>query len=111
MRAVFTGGVYTDPDTTPTMLTTVDSVKMSAGGEASGMPPGMYRMGVWVTEVEGYTVYRHSGFWGTIADYVPELDLAIAATVNQNQEKTVLWNMMGRAIVAIGDATNPPQVY
>lgn len=109
MRALFTGGVYTNPNTAPAMLTTVDSVKMSAGGEASGMPPGMYRMGVWVTEVEGFTVYRHSGFWGTVADYVPELDLAIGATVNQNQDKAALWDMVGRSIAAVGNAAHPPQ--
>jgi len=103
MRALFTGGVYTNPETTETMLTTVDTVKMSASGEASGMPPGMYRMGVWVMEVEGYTVYRHSGFWGTVADYVPELDLVVAATVNQNQEKTVLWDVVGETIAAVAD--------
>ncbi len=110
MRALFTGGVYTNPETAETMLTTVDTVKMSAGGEASGMPPGMYRMGVWVMEVEGYTVYRHSGFWGTVADYVPELDLVVAATVNQNQQKTALWDMVAHTIAVVRDATDSSQV-
>lgn len=104
MRALFTGGVYSDPATSRTMLTTVDGVHTSADGEASGMPPGMYRMGVWVMEVEGFTVYRHSGFWGTVADYVPELDLTIAATVNQNQAKAALSEMVRRSIVAVRDA-------
>lgn len=103
MRGLFGGNVYNDPDTIRTMLTTVDTVKMSASGEASGMPPGMYRMGVWVMEFEGYTVYRHSGFWGTVADYVPELDLVVAASVNQNQQKTALWDMVGETIAAVAD--------
>jgi CubicO group peptidase (beta-lactamase class C family) len=42
-------------------------------------------MGVWVLETEGYTTYHHTGFWGTMAVHVPELDLTIAATANQNQ--------------------------
>lgn len=40
-------------------------------------------------ETEGYTTYHHTGFWGTMAVHVPELDLTIAATANQNQLKPV----------------------
>ncbi len=64
----------------------------------------MYRMGVWVMEVDGLTIYRHSGFWGTVADYVPELDLTIAATVNQNHDKQALWEMVGRSTALVREA-------
>jgi D-alanyl-D-alanine carboxypeptidase len=107
MRALFTGGVYSNPDTARTMLTTVDSAQRTSEGEVSSLPPGMYRMGVWVAETDGVTVYRHSGFWGTAADYVPELDLAVAASIHQNQAKPVLWEMMRRSIVAVRDAAGP----
>ena len=103
-NAIFTGGVYASPDTVRTMLTTVDTARVRAEDEASSLPPGMYRMGVWVTEIDGLTVYRHSGFWGTVADFVPELDLTIAATVNQNQDKTALWEMVHRALVVVREA-------
>ena len=39
---------------------------------------------------------------------MPELDLVVAATVNQNQEKTVLWDMMSRAVAVVGNADDPP---
>lgn len=110
MRALFTGGVYSSPETARVMLTTVESVRVSAEGQASGLAPGTYRMGVWVMEVEGLTVYRHSGFWGTVADYVPELDLTIAATVNQNQDKAALREMVRRTVAVVRDADGAQEI-
>jgi CubicO group peptidase (beta-lactamase class C family) len=61
-------------------------------------------MGVWVVEVEGFTTYRHTGFWGTLATYVPELDLALGATVNQNRGKPVLDELVREAIAIVGSS-------
>jgi CubicO group peptidase (beta-lactamase class C family) len=58
-------------------------------------------MGVWVAEIAGFTAYAHSGFWGTAVVFVPELDLAVAATVNQNKAKDSLWAMIGRSIAIV----------
>jgi len=80
-RALFTGGVFADPVTADTMLTTVAGARALPG--ASELPPGAYRMGVVVAEVEGFTSYTHAGSFGTLATYVPELDLVITVTVNQ----------------------------
>ena len=44
-------------------------------------------MGVWVQQTAGHTAYHHSGFWGTTAVHVPDLDLTLAATVNQNNAR------------------------
>ena len=55
-------------------------------------------MGVWEIEVEGYATYRHTGFWGTLATYVPELDLVVTLTVNQNQCGTVMDDLAREAI-------------
>ena len=66
--------VFDDPATAEVMLTTVDGVEPLPGARPLG-----YRMGIWVVEVEGFTTYRHSGFWGTLATWVPELDLTLAA--------------------------------
>ena len=55
-------------------------------------------MGVWVLETEGYTTYHHTGFWGTMAVHVPELDLTLAATANQNQAKPVFDQILTEVI-------------
>ena len=87
--ALFRGDVYEDPATVETMLSTFDGIVASPTANERALPPGAYRMGVWVLETEGYTSYHHTGFWGTMAVHVPELDLTIAATANQNQLKPV----------------------
>jgi len=83
--AIFRGEVYSDPGTVDIMLSTIEGAAVSPKATERSLPPGAYRMGVWVLETEGYTSYHHTGFWGTMAVYVPALDLAIAATANQNQ--------------------------
>lgn len=42
-----------------------------------------YRMGMYVTQVNGEKVYTHSGFWGTQVIYVPSLNASIAANYSQ----------------------------
>jgi len=86
---VFRGELYRDPGTLDVMLSTYDDLKPRPDAGERTLPPGAYRMGVWVLETEGYTTYHHTGFWGTMAVHVPELDLTVAATVNQNQSKPV----------------------
>jgi D-alanyl-D-alanine carboxypeptidase len=83
--ALFRGEIYSDPETINTMLSTIDDAAVSPKATERSLPPGAYRMGVWVLETEGYTTYHHTGFWGTMAVHVPDLDLTIAATANQNQ--------------------------
>ena len=97
-RALFTGGVYLTPETTATMLTTVEVPPPAEGEQTSWLAPGAYKMGVWVTEVDGFTAYRHTGFWGSSATYVPDLDLVVTATVNQNQARPVLENLVRDAV-------------
>ncbi len=84
-RAVFSGGIFEDPSTVDTMLSTLEVERAGPDYFGSKLSVGEYRMGVTVTEMVGYTVYRHGGFYGTMAAYVPELDLAIGATVNRTE--------------------------
>ncbi len=108
MRALFTGGVYAESETVSTMLTTIEGAESS--GQEGQMPPGMYRMGIWVLDVSGYTTYRHSGFWGTVATYVPELDIVMACTVNQNSGGEALYRIAEQSIALVAEAsksTNP----
>jgi D-alanyl-D-alanine carboxypeptidase len=86
---LFRGKVYRDPQTIDIMLSTYDDLALRPDAGERTLPPGAYRMGVWVLEIGGYTTYHHTGFWGTMAVHVPELDLTVAATVNQNQSKPV----------------------
>jgi D-alanyl-D-alanine carboxypeptidase len=101
-RALFTGGVYADPATADIMLTTVDGARPLPGARPLG-----YRMGIWVVEVEGFTTYRHTGFFGTLATYVPELDLVVTVATNQNQDGGALTNIALEAIKAVAEVRAP----
>ena len=107
-RALFTDSVYADPGTAGVMLTTVDGVQALPGASERALPPGAYRMGIWVVEVEGFTTYRHDGFFGTLATYVPELDLTVTATVNQNRARGALGDLARQAIALVSEARTPP---
>ena len=99
-RAVLTGGVFVDPSTTTTMLSTVDgAVPLPDAG------PVGYRMGIWVADVDGFTTYMHSGFFGTAAAYVPELDLAVSTTVNQHQAREAMYRLIEEAVRSVAAMT------
>lgn len=104
IRALFTDGVFHLQETDDMMLTTVDGASALPGATAGGLQPGDYRMGVWIVEVAGFTGYRHTGFFGTSATYVPELDLSVAATVNQNQGRAALGKLTEDAIAVTATA-------
>lgn len=89
MRALFTGGVYRDAATADTMLTTVE--RAGQGPDLSGMPmvPGRYRMGVEVRDRDGMALYLHTGFWGTLAAYLPDSDVALSIAVTQQQSRAL----------------------
>ena len=101
-RALFTGGVFADPETAGVMLTGVDGVQPLPDGGPAG-----YRMGIWVAEIEDFTVYIHTGFFGTLATYVPELDMVVAAATNQNQDYGALTNVAREAIKLVAEVRVP----
>ena len=84
MRALFSGRVYHEPFTLFTMLSSVDA---PLGGSTYGVwhqVPNTYRLGI-----DGGSdgrVFYHRGHFGTIAGYVPELDLAFGLSLNNAQE-------------------------
>lgn len=111
-RALFGGEVLAEPASLQTMLTTFDGLQPLPGAGERALPPGAYRMGVWAVEVGGHATWRHSGFWGTSATYVPELDLVVAATVNQHQARAALEELLERSVAlvaarAAGSASAP----
>ncbi len=89
MRGIFTGRVYRRSSTTEMMLSTVDATSGGPAYFGHAQVPGIYRMGVFVVDIDGLTIYVHEGYWGTLAAYVPSLDLAVGATVTQAQTQTL----------------------
>lgn len=102
--AVLRGRVFDDPATLDVMLSTIDGVAARPGAGDGALPPGAYRMGVWVLDTDGVTMYQHSGFWGTTAVHVPDLDLTFAATVNQNRSRSSLGRITRDVIAIVGGA-------
>lgn len=104
-HAVFANEVYHDPATLGVMLSTLDGLRARPDASERALPPGAYRMGVWVLTTDGLTTYHHSGFWGTMAVYVPALDLTMAATVNQHDARTALDRISTETIRIVGAAS------
>jgi D-alanyl-D-alanine carboxypeptidase len=83
VRALFAGRAFRSAETAKTMLTTVAAERGGPVAYGQEQTPGTYRMGIAVSEIDGLEVYQHTGFWGTTAAYVPQLDLAIGLAVTQ----------------------------
>jgi D-alanyl-D-alanine carboxypeptidase len=109
IRGLFTGGVYKRPATSETMLTTIMAERGGPAYHGQRQVPGVYRMGVAVRETDGVTIYMHGGFWGTLAAYVPSVDVAISATVTQQQAWPRLREMFGRALTLVRAAVEAQQ--
>jgi D-alanyl-D-alanine carboxypeptidase len=101
-RALFAGGVFENASTLDTMLTTIDGARALADASPGALPPGSYRMGLWEVEVEGYRTYRHTGFWGTLATYVPDLDLVVTVTVDQHESGPLMDDLTRQVIRIVG---------
>ncbi|WP_286830402.1 MULTISPECIES: serine hydrolase domain-containing protein [Kordiimonas] len=83
--ALFGGDVFKKEGTLDLMLS------------QEGLPDASpYRLGIFVYEVDGVTFYEHSGFWGTLAIYVPSQKRAIAgAVLHQKHFKAMRDAMVG----------------
>ena len=92
-RGLFQGEIFESPQTLEVMLTTPIEPEV----------PG-YRMGLFARDFDGLTVYEHSGFWGTGALYVPELDLTVAGAVTEQQQARVLFQMVRDAVAKVREA-------
>jgi len=101
MRALFTGQVFTKPATLDAMLTTVAGAGPGPGPEGIKTTPGIYRMGIFVVEVDGTTVYHHAGYWGTLAGYSPSLDASFAVAVTQRDGRALLGELERQALVLV----------
>lgn len=80
MRGLFDGRIFSDPATLKLMLSKVPA---SRGGPDYGIAPqipGNYRLGIEVTD--NGAVYGHKGHFGTLAAFIPPLNLALGLSLN-----------------------------
>jgi D-alanyl-D-alanine carboxypeptidase len=60
--------------------------------------PSNYYFGLWSYEYQGFKAYGHSGFWGTIALYFPELNTSIAVYVLDRDKNAIRNGIIDQAI-------------
>ncbi|MFV1883350.1 MAG: serine hydrolase domain-containing protein [Balneola sp.] len=75
-QKLFSGSVFEHSATLDTMLTKINFPE-------NYTPSNDYRMGIFFTEVKGTGMYSHSGFWGTEATYIPELNATVSIATTQ----------------------------
>jgi CubicO group peptidase (beta-lactamase class C family) len=102
-----TGLLFDRPETLEIMLAPVPVAAAPPDASPHALPPGAYRVGIWSQEVAGLPSWRHSGFWGTVATYVPSLDLALAVTVNQNQARAAMQGLVEGAVEVAREQSAP----
>ena len=90
--ALFHDRVFESDATLDTMLTTPLAEDESP-----------YRLGVFTRELDGRVVYEHSGFWGTRAVYVPDLDLVVAGAVTEQSRGRAAFTLTDRAVQIVAD--------
>lgn len=104
---LFTGDVFANLATSDTMLATIHGAEAGPAAWGSEQVPGVYRMGIWVDEVEGTTVYMHTGFWGTLAAYAPDLNASIGAAVTQQESRALhLRQLLQRTLALLGESAS-----
>ena len=82
IRCLLTGQIFDSPATLLLMLSSVAA--RQGGPNAYGQfqqVPGSYRLGI--DAGQDGRIFKHAGFWGTMAAYVPEQDLAIGLSINR----------------------------
>ena len=104
-RALFEGQVFKESGTRHLMMTTDDDTQPLPGASERALPPGAYRMGIWEVQVEGFETYRHTGFFGTLATYVQDLDLVVTAATNQNHDGGARDDLAHDAIKLVSEAS------
>lgn len=78
---LFNDGIFEKKETLSLMLTDVQ-----LEGNASEGGPCNYLLGIEECNIGGYSSYGHTGYWGTVFRYFPELDAAIVFYVVNEAE-------------------------
>lgn len=91
--ALFEGKTFKSPDTLEAMIA------------SPGNPfAEHYRFGLFPRSVDGIEVYGHSGYWGTVAFYAPELKTAIAGASLDQSTTFIMRDAMDEALIEIKNA-------
>ena len=53
-----------------------------------------YYLGIMSSEIEGLKAYGHGGFWGTVVQYIPDLNASIAVYVLDRDENKLRKNLL-----------------
>jgi D-alanyl-D-alanine carboxypeptidase len=100
MQATFTDQVFAGSGTRELMLSPVSAAPHPDPSYGHAQADGTYRLGISVHQIDGITVYQHNGYWGTSAVYVPSLRVAMAATMNQTEQRAEILDAMIRQALA-----------
>lgn len=108
MQGLFSGRVFSSPKSLDMMLSTVPTKAANKEAGSIPSPSGKYLMGIEEIEVDGLRVYWHTGYWGTMAAYVPEMELAVATTVNQQiGRREVSYSMLRKVLKLLHSEERP----
>jgi D-alanyl-D-alanine carboxypeptidase len=100
-RALLRGEVFDQPDTLDIMLTVPD-VGIGADGGVMDAAMGIFRL-----SGAGLTCWLHSGSWGVLAIYCPDLDVAVARSIQQmNQQNVGLLSVVNPVLIHILDSAS-----
>jgi D-alanyl-D-alanine carboxypeptidase len=100
-RALLRGEIFGNPATLETMLT-IPETNIGADGGTSDAAMGIYRL-----SGDGLTCWLHTGSWGVIVLYCPDLDVAIARSINQaNQQSVSLFSVINPAVIYVLENAN-----
>ncbi|GAB4514980.1 MAG: hypothetical protein OHK0046_17830 [Anaerolineae bacterium] len=96
-RALLRGEVFESSDTLETMLT-IPETNISTDGGTGDAAMGIYRL-----SGGGLTCWLHTGSWGVLALYCPEIDLAVARSINQMNNTISMLDVINTVALAILD--------
>ena len=82
-QTLFSNGIFKKHSTLETMLT---KTNFSNGQQATQD----YRMGIQVAETNGYKIYYHTGFWGTLAAYIPKLNSTVVMNFTYSYDPEII---------------------
>ena len=84
MQGLFEGNIFADAATLTTMLAPVSAARGGPNYGIARQIPGTYRLGLSASIHN--RVYSHKGHFGTLAAYVPELNMAISFSLNYSRQ-------------------------
>jgi len=93
--SLFNGEIITDTAVFNLIYTEIKTENPSIAG---------YRLGLWPYEVDGTQGYGHSGFWGTIAIYFPDLHSSMAIYILEKNAQDIRNGMLERFVEIIKES-------